>query len=138
VLRGSTGVYTDDTTSLRRREAARHEREVGFRCRGGRVVKFRLICFTVLIASLRKKKNNVLRLLLTLECMVLFLFIFICFLGETYFGVIFLSVGACEAAVGLGCLVGLIRLVGQNHISFTECGHYWSVDMPIQLYSLSG
>ena len=88
------------------------------------VVKFRLICFTVLIASLRKKKNNVLRLLLTLECLVLFLFIVLCFLGEIYFRVIFLSVGACEAAVGLGCLVGLIRLAGQNHISFTECGPY--------------
>ena len=88
------------------------------------MVKFRLICFTVLIASLRKKKNNVLRLLLTLECLVLFLFIVLCFLGEIYFRVIFLSVGACEAAVGLGCLVGLIRLAGQNHISFTECGPY--------------
>ena len=89
-----------------------------------RVVKFRLICFIVLIASLSKKKNNVLRLLLTLECVVLFLFIVLCFLGEIYFSVIFLSVGACEAAVGLGCLVGLIRLAGQNHISFTECGPY--------------
>ena len=89
-----------------------------------RVVKFRLICFLVLIASLRKKKNNVLRLLLTLECVVLFLFIVLCFLGEIYFSVIFLRVGACEAAVGLGCLVGLIRLAGQNHISFMECGRY--------------
>ena len=95
-----------------------------FHTKKRQVVKFRLICFLVLIASLRKKKNNVLRLLLTLECIVLFLFIVLCFLGEIYFRVIFLRVGACEAAVGLGCLVGLIRLAGQNHISFTECGPY--------------
>ena len=89
-----------------------------------KVVKFRLICFLVLITRLRKKKNNVLRLLLTLECMVLFLFIVLCFLGEIYFSVIFLRVGACEAAVGLGCLIGLIRLAGQNYISFMECGFH--------------
>ena len=86
------------------------------------VVKFRLICFLVLFARFRKKKNNVLRLLLTLECVVLFLFIILCFLNELYFGVIFLRVGACEAAVGLGCLVGLIRLVGQNFVTLLEYG----------------
>ena len=86
------------------------------------VVKFRLICFLVLFARFSKKKNNVLRLLLTLECVVLFLFIILCFLNELYFRVIFLRVGACEAAVGLGCLVGLIRLAGQNFVTLLEYG----------------
>lgn len=86
------------------------------------VVKFRLICFLALFARFSKKKNNVLRLLLTLECVVLFLFIILCFLNELYFRVIFLRVGACEAAVGLGCLVGLIRLVGQNFVTLLEYG----------------
>ena len=86
------------------------------------VVKFRLICFLVLFGRFSKKKNNVLRLLLTLECVVLFLFIILCFLNELYFRVIFLRVGACEAAVGLGCLVGLIRLVGQNFVTLLEYG----------------
>ena len=82
-----------------------------------------LVCFFILFASFRKKKNNVLSLLLTLECVVLFLFIMLCFLDELYFRVIFLRVGACEAAVGLGCLVGLIRLVGQNYVTLLECGN---------------
>lgn len=87
------------------------------------VVKFILVCFFVLFGSFRKKKNNALSLLLTLECLVLFLFIMLCFLDELYFRVIFLRVGACEAAVGLGCLVGLIRLVGQNYVTLLECGN---------------
>ena len=82
-----------------------------------------LVCFLILFSSFRKKKNNVLSLLLTLECVVLFLFIILCFLDELYFRVIFLRVGACEAAVGLGCLVGLIRLAGQNYVTLLECGN---------------
>nr|YP_003433776.1 NADH dehydrogenase subunit 4L [Zonosagitta nagae]AGS47807.1 NADH dehydrogenase subunit 4L [Zonosagitta nagae]BAI68167.1 NADH dehydrogenase subunit 4L [Zonosagitta nagae] len=70
--------------------------------------------------SFNHKKQNVLSILLTLECMVLLTFIALCFSSELFFGVIFLSVGACEAAVGLGCLVGLIRLAGQSSIGLVE------------------
>jgi len=84
------------------------------------VVKIPFLGVLILLASFRGKKKNVLSLLLTLECMVLFMFIILCFSRELFFSVIFLSVGACEAAVGLGCLVGLIRLVGQSYINLVE------------------
>ena len=87
------------------------------------MVKICLLGSFVLISRFNKKKNNVLSLLLTLECIVLLLFISLCFISELYFAVIFLRVGACEAAIGLGCLVGLIRFVGQRHIDFLEYDH---------------
>ena len=74
----------------------------------------------ILFLRFNKKKNNVLRLLLTLECVVLLRFILMCVINELFFSVIFLRVGACEAAVGLGCLVRLIRFGGQNFINFIE------------------
>ena len=94
------------------------------------VVKVRLIGTIVLLLRFNKKKNRVLRLLLTLECMVLLIFITLCFISELYFAVIFLRVGACEAAIGLGCLVGLIRLGGQSYINFIECGRYFNIPQP--------
>lgn len=87
------------------------------------VVKVRLIGTIILFLRFNKKKNRVLRLLLTLECMVLLMFITLCFTRELYFAVIFLRVGACEAAIGLGCLVGLIRFGGQRFINFIEYGY---------------
>ena len=84
------------------------------------MVKIPFLGVFILLASFRGKKKNVLSLLLTLECMVLFIFILLCFSRELFFSVIFLSVGACEAAVGLGCLVGLIRLAGQSFINLVE------------------
>ena len=84
------------------------------------MVKIPFLGVLILLIRFRGKKKNVLSLLLTLECMVLFMFIILCFSRELFFSVIFLSVGACEAAVGLGCLVGLIRLVGQGYINLVE------------------
>ena len=84
------------------------------------MVKIGLLGSLILLLSFNKKKNNVLRLLLTLECLVLIMFNLICFTNELFFSIVFLSVGACEAAVGLGCLVGLIRFGGQNFINFVE------------------
>jgi len=84
------------------------------------MVKIGLLGSLILFSSFNKKKNNVLRLLLTLECLVLIMFNTICFTNELFFSIIFLSVGACEAAVGLGCLVGLIRFGGTNFIDFVE------------------
>lgn len=74
----------------------------------------------ILLASFSRKKKNVLSLLLTLECIILFLFIILVFSRELFFSVIFLRVGACEGAVGLGCLVGLIRCTGQGILNLVE------------------
>jgi len=42
--------------------------------------------------------------------------------SDLIFSVCFLSIGACEAAVGLSCMVGLVRLRGQEQVSYGECG----------------
>ena len=42
--------------------------------------------------------------------------------SDLIFSVCFLSIGACEAAVGLSCMVGLVRLRGQEQVSCGECG----------------
>ena len=84
------------------------------------MIKLVYIGLIILLMRFNHKKKNVLSLLLTLECIVLLTFIALCFSAELFFGIIFLRVGACEAAVGLGCLVGLIRLAGQSSIRLVE------------------
>lgn len=37
--------------------------------------------------------------------------------SELMFRVCFISIGACERAVGLGCLVRLVRAQGEQHFS---------------------
>ena len=90
---------------------------IDFLCMVLKVISF---CIFNILFSFNQKKNNVLRILLTLECIVLLIFLFISFSSEIFFSVIFLRVGACEAAVGLGCLVGLTRLWGETSILLTE------------------
>jgi len=75
------------------------------------------LCLLGVILGLYKK--NVLSLLLTLECIVVLSFIQLTS-NEIYFRVYFIRVGACESAVGLGALVGLIRLTGSHLISISE------------------
>ena len=79
-------------------------------------------CIFMIYLGLLKKKNDVLRLLLNLECLVLLIFILFRVRSELFFSSLFLRVGACEAAVGLGILVSYIRNTGLNHICLFECG----------------
>lgn len=79
-----------------------------------------LLCSVIFLISFFIKKNNILSLLLTLECLILIGFCFLCLSGHSLFSVIILRIGACEAAVGLGVLVGLIRSTGHNFIPFHE------------------
>ena len=79
-------------------------------------------CILMIYLGLLKKKNDVLRLLLNLECLVLLIFIWFRLKSELFFSSLFLRVGACEAAVGLGILVRYIRNTGLNHICLFECG----------------
>ena len=77
-------------------------------------------CIFIVYLGLLKKKNDVLRLLLNLECLVLLIFIWFRIKSELFFSSLFLRVGACEAAVGLGILVSYIRNTGLNHIRLFE------------------
>jgi len=79
-------------------------------------------CIFLIYLGLLKKKNDVLRLLLNLECLVLLMFIWFRLKSELFFSSLFLRVGACEAAVGLGVLVSYIRNTGLNQICLFECG----------------
>jgi len=78
------------------------------------------LCTVIFLISFFIKKNNILSLLLTLECLILIGFCLLCMSGSLLFSVIMLGIGACEAAVGLGVLVGLIRSTGHNQISLHE------------------
>jgi len=77
-------------------------------------------CILIVFLGLLKKKNDVLSLLLNLECLVLLMFIWFRIISELFFSSLFLSVGACEAAVGLGILVSYIRSTGFNYILLFE------------------
>jgi len=77
-------------------------------------------CIFLIYLGLLKKKNDVLRLLLNLECLVLLMFIWFRLKSELFFSSLFLRVGACEAAVGLGVLVSYIRNTGLNQICLFE------------------
>nr|YP_003433822.1 NADH dehydrogenase subunit 4L [Flaccisagitta enflata]BAI68188.1 NADH dehydrogenase subunit 4L [Flaccisagitta enflata] len=70
--------------------------------------------------GMMKKKNSVLSVLLNLECLVLLMFMWFAMKHEMFFSPLFLSVGACEAAVGLSVLVSMNRDKGSMHLF--ECG----------------
>ena len=85
------------------------------------MILFRVMIFIVL-GGLLKKKNDVLRLLLNLECLIMMIFLCFTVKSEIFFASIFLRIRACEAAVGLGILVRYIRNTGLNLIHLYEYG----------------
>ena len=76
---------------------------------------------TLLVLSLARKTHS-LAVLLTLEGIVMLTLLALIAHSDLIFSVCFLSIGACEAAVGLSCMVGLVRLRGQELVSYGECG----------------
>ena len=76
---------------------------------------------TLLVLSLARKTHS-LAVLLTLEGIVMLTLLALIAHSDLIFSVCFLSIGACEAAVGLSCMVGLVRLRGQEQVSYEECG----------------
>ena len=74
-----------------------------------------------LIVSLTRKVHS-LTVLLTLESFVMLTLLAILCSRDILFSVVYLRVGACEAAVGLSCLVGLVRLRGKEFINIAEYG----------------
>jgi len=60
------------------------------------------------------RQRHSLPLLLCLESAVIICFVTLVLWPEMIFAAILLSVGAVEGAVGLGCLVGLVRAHGRE------------------------
>lgn len=61
-------------------------------------------------------KNRVLSVLLCLETLVVVGVLVLVGHSELIFSVCFVRVGACERAVGLACLVSLVRAQGTSYI----------------------
>nr|AKS04424.1 NADH dehydrogenase subunit 4L [Parasagitta elegans] len=62
-------------------------------------------------------KTSTLSVLLCLEALVIVGVLVLVQHSELMFSVCFISIGACESAVGLGCLVSLVRAQGVQHFS---------------------
>ena len=77
--------------------------------------KMWLKCLVVLVLSLGLSiflKTRTLSVLLCLEALVVVGVLVLVQHSELMFRVCFISIGACERAVGLGCLVSLVRAQG--------------------------
>nr|YP_054603.1 NADH dehydrogenase subunit 4L [Paraspadella gotoi]AAT12175.1 NADH dehydrogenase subunit 4L [Paraspadella gotoi] len=62
-----------------------------------------------------KKKSHFLSFLLTLESLVLFIFVtFVLLNFNVMYIVTFLCVGACEATIGLSALIMFVRITGKE------------------------
>ena len=75
----------------------------------------------LLLLSLSRKAHS-LAVLLTLEGLVMLTLLSLVSHSDLLFAVCFLRIGACEAAVGISCMVGLVRLRGQENVGLGECG----------------
>nr|YP_009522479.1 NADH dehydrogenase subunit 4L [Micronecta sahlbergii]AXQ02202.1 NADH dehydrogenase subunit 4L [Micronecta sahlbergii] len=78
-----------------------------------------MFCLSILVFVSSRK--HLLLTLLSLEFMVLVVFLTLClflscFINELYFLLIFLTFTVCEGAVGLGILVSMIRCHGNDNI----------------------
>lgn len=71
----------------------------------------------LLILAVYKNKNYLLSLLITFEALILCFFILFIIESDIFFSIIFLCIAACEAAVGLARLIGIIRLTGNSNLS---------------------
>lgn len=63
-------------------------------------------------------KTSTLSVLLCLEALVVVCVLILVQHSELMFRVCFICIGACESAVGLGCLVSLVRRQGDQYLSF--------------------
>nr|AXS66047.1 NADH dehydrogenase subunit 4L [Tenebrionoidea sp. 19 KM-2017] len=71
--------------------------------------------------SFSLKRKHLLSMLLSLEYMVIFLFLliflYLAMSGEMYFSMVFLTFTVCEGALGLSVLISLIRTHGNDYFS---------------------
>lgn len=78
--------------------------------------------FLIGILGFTLNRKHLLTTLLSMEfvILVLFLFIYICFLRfdyELYFVLIFFTISVCESAIGLSLIVALIRSYGNDYFN---------------------
>ena len=85
------------------------------------LIKGAFIGAALLLLSFSRKVHS-LTVLLTMEGLVMLTLLSLVAHRDLLFSVCFLSIGACEAAVGLSCMVGLVRLRGQELIGLGEYG----------------
>lgn len=85
------------------------------------LIKGAFIGAGLLLLSFARKAHS-LAVLLTLEGLVMLTLLSLVAHSDLLFSVCFLRIGACEAAVGLSCMVGLVRLRGQEQVGLGECG----------------
>nr|YP_006073348.1 NADH dehydrogenase subunit 4L [Solemya velum]AFG18168.1 NADH dehydrogenase subunit 4L [Solemya velum]AGI98157.1 NADH dehydrogenase subunit 4L [Solemya velum] len=78
------------------------------------------ICFWSAMITLMFQYKHLLSMLLSLEAMMLSLFIMLCSSStislETFFVLMLITLGACEASLGLSILVALIRTHGNDYV----------------------
>nr|AKS04274.1 NADH dehydrogenase subunit 4L [Parasagitta elegans] len=75
-----------------------------------------LILMSVILIAAVFLKSSFLAVLLCLEALVIMSVLVLVFHSELLFGVCFISIGACESAVGLACLVSLVRKQGTSQM----------------------
>ena len=80
------------------------------------MIGFLIIRYLVLFSFIVKKVYGLTRLL-TLEITVILIFVRLLGGAEPFFCLFLLCVGACEGAVGLSCLVRVVRAKGSQLIS---------------------
>jgi len=84
------------------------------------LIKSAFIGAALVLLSFTRKAHS-LAVLLTLEGLVILTLLALVAHRDLLFSVCFLRIGACEAAVGLSCLVGLVRLQGHEVQALGEC-----------------
>jgi len=85
------------------------------------LIKSAFLGASLLLLSFTRKAHS-LAVLLTLEGLVMLTLLSLVAHSDLLFSVCFLRIGACEAAVGLSCMVGLVRLRGHEQVGLGECG----------------
>lgn len=77
----------------------------------------RLLAVLILLFAIYNNKNYVLRLLICFESLILVFFLIFILDTDIFFSIIFMCIAACEAAIGLSRLIGIIRLTGNVYLS---------------------
>lgn len=88
---------------------------------GSFLILIGLVSFVIALLSLAFRYKHLLRVLLSLEAITIRLFILLFSLYSSSLGgeaaLVFITLGACEARLGLRVLVSIIRAQGNDYVS---------------------
>ena len=76
-----------------------------------------LLCAFAAVAGGLARQRHTLPLLLCLERAVIICFVTLLLMPELVYASVLLRVGAVEGAVGLGCILGLVRATGSELVA---------------------